>query len=127
MAGFDAATAVEPMDYDFTKYKAGKGTVPEPSNDDMKSFQQEFATIMRRGQQLNVSEDEALKMSEEDFTAFQKQADEVGEELDAALAKLCQGQPSLDQLKKLPFRVKTAFSRWLMDQMSPEGGAAGTK
>lgn len=127
MAGFDAATAVDPMDWDFSKYEGGTGTVPEPSTNEMKAFQKEFAKIMRKGAALDIDDDDALKMSEKEFVAFQKKADAIGEELDVAVARLCKNQPSEEQMAKLPFRVKTQFSKWLMAEMNPEGEAAGTK
>lgn len=128
MAGFDAGTAVEPMDYDFTTVPSGKGkgTVPEPSTEEMKDFQREFAQIMRDGNKLDLNDEAALKMTDAQFKKFQKEADEIGVRLDVAIAKLCKNQPSEEEVATLPFRVKTAFSKWLMDQFSPEGAAAGT-
>jgi hypothetical protein len=127
MSGFDAATAVEPMNYDFTAYGGGKGVVPEPSTAEMQSFQREFAKVMRKGQKLEVSDEDAMKMSEKDFDKLQKDAAAIGEELDDLIAGLCKGEPSKEDVAKLPFRVKTAFSKWLMEQFAPEGGTSGTK
>jgi hypothetical protein len=128
MTAFDAGTAVEPMDYDFTTVPngKGKGTVPEPSTKEMKDFQKEFAQIMRDGQKLDLNDDAALKMSDKQFEKFQAEADAIGVRLDVAIAKLCKNQPSEEEVATLPFRVKTAFSKWLMDQFSPEGGASAT-
>lgn len=129
MSGFDAGTAVEPMDYDFTTVDGGKGkgVVPEPSTSEMKGFQKEFAQIMREGQKLEVSDEEALKMTDKEFAAFQKKTDDLGDRLDSAIARLCKDSPSVEEVSTLPFRVKTAFSQWLMNQFAPEGGASGTK
>lgn len=129
MSGFDAGTAVEPMDWDFTTVDGGKGkgTVPEPSTEEMKNFQREFAQIMRDGQKLEVSDEAATKMTDKQFEKFQKDADEIGQRLDVAISKLCKDNPSREEVATLPFRVKTAFSKWLMEQFSPEGEAAGTK
>jgi hypothetical protein len=127
MAGFDAAAAVEPMDWNFEKYGAGSGTVPEPSTKDMKDFQKEFARVMRDATALELPDDEAAKLSEDEFNALQEQVDEIGDRLDIAIATLCKDQPSRDQVSKLPFRVKTAFSKWLMEQFRPEGETSGTK
>jgi hypothetical protein len=126
MAGFDAATAVEPMDWNFEKFGGGSGVVPEPSTKEMKSFQQEFGKIMRDSAALEMPDDEAMKLSEDEFTALQEQVAELGERLDTAIAQLCKDQPSVDQVAKLPFRVKTAFSKWLMEQFRPEGATSGT-
>lgn len=127
MAGFDAATAVEPMDWNFEKFGAGSGVVPEPSTKDMKDFQKDFARIMRDATALEMPDEDAAKLSEDEFNALQEQVDEIGERLDVAIAKLCKDQPSREQVAKLPFRVKTAFSKWLMEQFRPEGETSGTK
>lgn len=128
MAGFDAGTAVDPMDYDFTTVPGGigKGTVPEPSTREMKEFQQTFAQIMRDGNKLEIDDEAAAKMSDADFKKFQKETDAIGERLDTAISKLCRDMPSREEVASLPFRVKTAFSKWLMEQFSPEGAASGT-
>lgn len=127
--GFDAGKAVDPMEWDFTTVEGGigKGVVPEPSTREMKAFQSEFAQIMRDGRKLEVSDAEAAEMSDKDFKAFQKKADEIGERLDIAIAKLCKNCPSQEEVASLPFRVKTAFSKWLMEQFNPEGETSGTK
>jgi len=125
--GFDASTAVEPMDYDFTAYEGGKGVVPEPSTKEMQNFQRDFAKVMRKGQQLEISDDEAMKLSEKEFDKLQKDAAAIGEELDELIARLCKGTPAREDVAKLPFRVKTAFSKWLMEQFNPEGATSGTK
>lgn len=129
MAAFDAGTAVDPMDYDFTTVPGGKGkgTVPEPSTEEMKDFQRDFARIMRDGQKLEKTDEEMTAMSDEDFEVFQKSADAIGERLDIVISTLCKNQPSQEEVATLPFRVKTAFSKWLMEQFSPEGETAGTK
>src|ERR1044072_8286008 len=127
MAGFDAATAGEPMEYDFTKYDAGKGVVPEASTKEMQDFQREFAKVMRKGQALEVSDEDAMKMTEKEFDKLQKDAAAIGEELDDLIAGLCKGEPAKEDVAKLPFRVKTAFSKWLMEQFRPEGETSGTK
>ncbi|AYD86769.1 hypothetical protein SEA_MICRODON_22 [Streptomyces phage Microdon] len=129
MSGFDAGTAVEPMDYDFTTVPGGvgKGTVPEPSTKEMQVFQREFAKVMRKGQKLEVSDEDAMKMSEKEFDKLQADAQAIGEELDELIGTLCKGSPSTEEVATLPFRVKTAFSKWLMEQFAPEGGTSGTR
>lgn len=128
MGAFDAGTAVEPMEYNFTTVPGGKGqgVVPEPSTQEMKDFQREFAQIMREGSKLDLSDDEASKMSDDEFVEYQKKAEAIGELLDEAIAKLCKNTPSVEEVATLPFRVKTAFSKWLMEQFRPEGETSGT-
>lgn len=127
MAGFDAATAVDPMEWDFSHYGGGKGVVPEPSTAEMQDFQRDFAKVMRKGQALEISDEEAMKLSEKAFDKLQADAQKIGEELDELIARLCKGSPSTEDVATLPFRVKTAFSKWLMEQFRPEGETSGTK
>lgn len=127
MAAFDAGSAVEPMAYDFTTTPSGqgKGVVPEPSTKDMKNFQKAFAAITREAAKLDV--EDIAKTSDEEFELLQKKGEELGERLDAAIAKLCKDKPSAEEVATLPFRLKTAFSRWLMEQFNPESAASATK
>lgn len=129
MAGFDAGSAVEPMDYDFTTVPGGKGkgVVPEPSTMDMKIFQKSFAKVVRESAKLDKSGEELDKISDDEFDLLQKKGDELGEQLDAAIAKLCKNHPSVEEVETLPFRLKTAFSKWLMEKFNPEAEAAATK
>src|ERR1044072_154561 len=125
MAGFDAATAVEPMGYDFTKYDAGKGVVPEPSTKEMQDFQREFAKVMRKGQALEVSDEDAMKMTETGCDKLQKAPAAIAKSRTDRITGLCEGEPAQEDVAKLPFRVKTAFSKWLMEQFRPEGQTSG--
>lgn len=127
MAGFDAATAVEPMDYDFSAYGGGKGIVPEPSTKEMQDFQRKFAGVMRKGQALEMDDEAAMALTDKEFDKLQKDAEKIGNELDELISGLCKGQPPQEEVAMLPFRVKTAFSKWLMEQFSPEGATSGTK
>jgi hypothetical protein len=126
MAGFDAATAVEPMDWNFEKFGGGVGTVPEPSTEEMKLFQKDFARIMRDGNALEMDNEESVKLTEEEFEELQTKMSAISDRLDVAISTLCKEQPSRAQVALLPFRVKTAFSRWLMEQFNPEAAAAAT-
>ena len=107
MAGFDASTAVEPMEYDFTAYGGSKGIVPEPSTKEMQVFQRDFAKVMRKGQALEISDEEAMKLTDKQFDKLQADAQGIGEELDELIAQLCKGEPSREDVAKLPFRVFT--------------------
>lgn len=129
MAGFDAGTSVEAMDYDFTTTKGGvgKGTVPEPSTADMKKFQRDFSDIQRRAMAIEGDANDVAEMSAEDFEALQDTMESLGEEMDVCIAKLCKDSPSVDDVASLPFRMKTAFAKWLMEQFNPNAETSGTK
>lgn len=119
--GFDAGKAVEPMDYDFTTVPGGKGkgTVPEPSNEAMEKFQKAFGKIQREAMALGKD------IKDEDFTDeveadLEVKAKDIGHRLDAAVAKLCKNNPTIEEMDSLPFRHKQAFAKWLLEQFSPE-------
>lgn len=46
MAAFNAETVVEPMDWDFTKYGGGKGTIPEPSDIEVERFLKKYQLLV---------------------------------------------------------------------------------
>lgn len=130
MAGFDAGSAVDPMDYDFTTVKGGqgKGTVPEPSTADMKAFQRDFANIQRRAMALEPEDEKSVgKLSADEMKDLQDKMEALGEEMDVCIASLCQNTPSVEDVSTLPFRVKTAFAKWLLEQFDPNSEASGMK
>jgi hypothetical protein len=93
---FDAESAAETLDFDFTKYLPGvKGTIPEPSQAQIDAF----AKANNAASGVDPEDDDAVK--------------ESNEKLLDALVKFCSGAPTKAQLKKLPKRVQTAFFGWL--------------
>jgi hypothetical protein len=130
--GFDAATVVAPLDWDFTKYDAGKGTVPEPSDKDIETLFKDLSKVSREVMQVA-----GLNQVAEDATPdeiMQAMADMDGElgisklvaGFTKAFAKLCKNQPTALQLNKLPMRVRMHFYMWLAGELRPEAGGAGS-
>jgi hypothetical protein len=142
MGSFDAATAVEQLDYDFTKYGGGKGDIPEPTTGQLASYFNEIRDIAGRARELQAA---AKKMSEaqaDDTTEDSVSDDEAQEiiaamdkfsleefqhEMSSAVARLCSDSPSEEQLAKLPYRVLQAFIKWISGEFRPEKAAAATK
>lgn len=138
MAKFDAANAVEAMDFDFSAYGGPIGVIPEPSNGQVDAF---FKTAKALAKSMKdktgVSPEDADKemsaaevqeviasMTEsEDDDAFA----EYEEQMTAAIAELCSHFPSQDDIKRLPFRIRTAFMSWLVGELRPESTRPGTK
>lgn len=102
MSGFKASEAAPKLDYDFNPHMDVKGTVPEPSQDAMRQYNKEIGVIYG-----GKTREEIAKLPVED-------QEEIGAALVAAMAELCDGSPSLEELKALPFRTIQAFSGWLM-------------
>jgi len=133
MAKFDAGTAVDPLEYDFTKYVAGAaGTTPEPSQDQVKEFQHAQMETAKRvkellGLDLDVSDLEGAQatLTRVDMSKLDPQAlDQMSEDLKTKLAKLCSDEPSKEVLDAVPFRVLQAYMGWLSGQLNPK--AQGT-
>lgn len=141
MATFDAATAVEQLDYDFTKYGGEKGTIPEPTTGQMETYFNEIRDIANRARELQAA---AKRMSDSETEpgseqVTDEQAQEIiaamdkfslakfQEEMSGAVARLCSGSPSESDLSVLPYRVLQAFIKWISGEFRPEAKTATTK
>jgi hypothetical protein len=155
MAKFNAATAVEKLEYDFTHYNGGKGGINEPTTGRVNSFFanskaliKEVREIKGMAEQLEGVDIDSL--SDEDSAKVLNQIDEAsaGAELFQQrtvenLALLCGaewvegdektppelvgGAPSFDELSRLPYRVLQAFSEWLIQQIQPKRRTPASK
>lgn len=151
MATFDAGNVVEAMDWDFTKYKAGRGTVPEPSDVEIERFLRKYRVlvtsvmqaagteiVVRDNQTIELKSDgvtstpiltlvEATKaMAEIDLESVESSASyKVSEAMLDLVVTITKGKPSKQQLQKLPNRVRGAFFGWLIGQLTnPDFGPA---
>ena len=101
MGKFDAATVVEDLEYDFTKYGGGKGVIPEPSTGAVNHFFQGMKNTLKEVRNLSKGVDEVdlEDLSEEELSEQLSkidQADEGASKYQTAtieyLAELCGGQ-----------------------------------
>lgn len=156
MAGFDAGEVIEPMDWDFTRYKAGKGTVPEPSDVETERFLRKWRLLVVQvvsaaeiaanemiDQEIEQRKQEALARVEgkpikvptiAEALELMKQVDvsdtapEIADAMADLVSKFCKNKPSKAQLLKLPNRIRGAFYGWLIGQVTnPEFSAVVTK
>lgn len=155
--GFIADKAVEPLDWDFSKYGAGSGTSPEPSTAMIERFNRKWrqlvqALIAMRNAAVTAETSEAEELTpeqaKEKLLAFQglnldDALQRLSQELDdealpgieevighmaQLIAEVTKDQPSVDQIMALPHRPRTAFFGWFVGEMtSPESEAADTK
>jgi hypothetical protein len=103
---FIASEAVKPLNYDFSPYSKAKGTVPEPSQADIKKFQKKVRSVSPDGSPKKLSQ-----LSDEE-------AEAAHETLVTALAEFCHGKPTQAQIETLPYRVLVAFIGWLFGSFS---------
>lgn len=150
MAKFNASTAVERLEYDFTEYGGGEGVIPEPTTDAINHFFNEVKGIMKDTKAVRelmaASENGAGDISDEDAAVLLESVGDASEfttkmqfRMVEAVAVLCGGtfdegqdkivggQPSVDDLRGLPFRVAQAFNQWLMGELRPKAATPGTK
>lgn len=138
MAGFDAGNAVEPMDWDFTKFGGGKGTIAEPSDVEMERFLRKYRTLMGAVRDealasLKQSEEESVAaerspvtleeakqlMAEIDLTEEQSEfARRISEQMLDIVCSITKDSPSREQIGKLPNRIRGAFYGWLVGQLT---------
>jgi len=118
--GFDAGNAVEPLDFDFSAFVEDcKGTIPEPSQGALERF---FDATREIGTQAGVAALEQASSASEVAgalaTASEDVLDALTDKLVVAVADLCSGTPSLEQIQQLPFRVRQAFIDWLLGEIT---------
>jgi hypothetical protein len=131
MPGFDAGTVVEPLDWDFTAFKAGKGTVPEPSDERLGKFLRDVMAAQSSESASLAPLTEAGDDTEKLLAAIAALPEDALPGATKAMIKpyadLCDGSPTEDQLTKLPPRVRVAFFSWLAGELRPEASSAGSK
>lgn len=121
---FDASNAVESFDFNLAPYADSKGTVPEPSSDQVA----QFYTDLQTGFEAVLPADRVADYDLSSPTDLLKlnlslTVDETKALYDRHLdtyAAVCQGTPSRDDLEALPFRLRQAFYGALVGWLRPE-------
>lgn len=131
MPSFDAGAVVEPLAWDFTDFKAGKGVVPEPSDEVIAAFQKAMmAAAQKEGAGPLAAIDEAAGDLEKMLAAIAALPEDAlsgSKAMIPAYAALCSGCPSEAQLTKLPPRARYAFFAWLAGELNPEAAGAASR
>jgi len=145
--GFKADTAVEALDWDFTKYGAGSGTSPGPSTNQIERYQRRLRGLVQALQRLQLAKasahteltdeqlraqmDEWVRMNlDEAIAAIDQEQQDALDELGAAGnqtvldAKICElvaetlgNCPNVEQIQALPHRVRFAFYGWVTQEL----------
>lgn len=131
MAQFNAGSAVESLDYDFTDYVPGcAGTIPEPSTEQIEAYfdrarevAQEVMAIKGKMDKIKDADgdDNAENLSEEEVTEIVTDLESIDvhgmqAKMVDLIADLCSQQPTSEQITALPFRVRQAFIKWVGSQ-----------
>jgi hypothetical protein len=135
MGKFNAATAVEAMEYDFSAYNGPQGVIPEPSQGQIEEF---FGHVKDISLLVGKLQGEAEQLAKRE-DATQEEIDKFIEELPEDRIKELQSQfavwvydvssktLAVDMLQGLPGRIFSAFFRWLSVELSPKGGTGDSK
>lgn len=128
MTKFNAATAVEPMEYDFTEYIEGAvGIIPEPSEAQVQTYFKtvsglatEFTDLRKRMSSISEDDDE-IDTENPDVAALMEEVKNLDMtavlgQITEAVAALCSNEPSVEVINRLPFRVRQAFAKWVGQQ-----------
>lgn len=132
MAKFDAAKVVEELAYDFRPHCDKYGTVREPSD-------RQLADYMAQSKKLAASLKEKLPegildsdsaSATEMFDAVENLDPEIvvefHQDMAGIFATLCSGDPSRDDILRLPIRIRVMFYAWLQQEvMNPEAVPGG--
>lgn len=137
MAKFNAAEAVESLEFDFTAYGGGSGVIPEPSSGTVKAYfrsMKALAKDMKKFKGIADQLGDVEEMSEEEIAdrmgmieEAEEGVDELQEKQRHMLADLCGNAITTDDLDRLPFRVFQAFNAWLLGEITPKRTTPGSK
>lgn len=131
MAKFNAADAVEPLEYEFRPYSEAKGVVPEPTDDQVAEFYANLGKTLEnalgdddRLQGVDLTDPTQvgrlfLTLTADDHKKMSKSLLELH-------AAVCGGQPSLEELEVLPYRLRQAFYGALQGWLRPEASKPAT-
>lgn len=123
--GFDASSAVEPLDYSFAPYSDAQGTIEEPTQQQVERlFEAIRGLAVAAGIQPGASREEAIAA----FAAIPEevQKEQAQHTLDA-LVDFCQGNPSREDIEALPYRPLNAFIGWLVGHFAGDAGKGATE
>jgi hypothetical protein len=131
VAAFDSGTVVESLDYSFEKHlgKGHKGTVREPSDRQIADYMAALKKLIESYREKIPTDADTSNPAELVMALDQLDPEQVinfNEQMAGLYAALCSGEPSREELLKLPLRIRTVFYGWLQQEvMSPEAVPAG--
>jgi len=130
MPSFNAADAAEPLEYDFAPYADARGTVPEPSDDQVAEFYGNLSRNLERALGAERVADVDMTDPLEVGALFQSLTSEDHRAMYDSLldlhAGVCSGEPSREQIAALPFRLRRAFYGMVQGWLRPESSRPAT-
>lgn len=130
MTDFKASTAVDPLNYDFKPYCDAKGTVPEPTDDQVAKFYADQARNLQEALPPEKLEGVDLQdpvevsnllvdLDESDYSALYEWA--VG-----LYSAVCSNKPSHEEIEALPHRLRRAWYGMVQEWLRPESSRTAT-
>lgn len=114
-AAWDADNAVSKLEFSFKPYVDYDGVSPEPSTEQVGAFFDQLHIILDRPQDEEVVPTKLVNVMAEMSTAQMAYADE---KLIAAYSDLLSGQPSAEQIRGLPHRLRVHFFGTVLGQVT---------
>lgn len=116
--GFKAQDAVEALEFDFNPHVNASGVVPEPTSDQIDEFRTTLAAAYQDlgldPETLNAATGEGgIGPVLEHFGAIMASTSNLETKVAKAVAVLCSGSPTEEQILALPYRVRQAFLGWM--------------
>jgi hypothetical protein len=131
MPKFDADSIDGDLEYDFSKWGGPSGTVPEPPQHAVRGLMKRISRVFKDSGLRKEDEEDNITPGEVAETMDRVEDDEMFEKLNIelldALAMVCGGSPSKEELEKLPYRPFMGFFGYLIGNLTnPEGSTSGT-
>lgn len=131
MPKFDVNSIGGALEYDFSTWGGPIGTVPEPPRAKVNAMMKGVSKVFKELGVVDANSKDDLTPQEVAQTMDQVEDDETFEKLNDALldhlAEICDGSPTLEQLKALPYRPFMGFFGYLLGNLTnPEGSNTGT-
>jgi hypothetical protein len=123
LPAFSAESVVEALDYSFLPYTDAKGTIREPTDQQIAKFLAGVKGVVKDAEgKLPSGVDAASVMEALDDLDPEDMVSLMGK-MAQLYADLCSGDPSKAQILALPMRVRQQFFGWLQTEvMNPEAG-----
>lgn len=134
MPSFNAGSVVDPLDYDFTAFNGGKGTIAEPTDAQVGDFMQGMRDLMREAREITGAA--GVDMSDATLAELGVALDQLDSEVYQDFARkmgrlhagLCGAQPTYEDIMAVPVRIRNLFFAWLSGEvMNPEAKSGAGK
>lgn len=111
--------------YDFTAFGGVTGIIPDPSDVVLEKFNDDYRVLLEKygvsadDDEVDTNDPQAVQdaLEKSKGTSFVEQQRDMIQ----LIADLCSGSPTMDEILRLPFRVRQRFIIWVQQQLvNPE-------